>query len=384
MEILFTVDTYYPFLDGVSHVTQYLAEGLASKGHNVTVFTPKRNVACVEEVYNGVNIRRFNIDTRSGIFYGELNEYRKSVVMQANKSDVYIVVNLQCASGGSILSVLDKIKCRKVLFMHGIWDFSWHKHDFKTPLNIIFKLWANLRWKILYSFNNKKIKQYDRIIQLYRNSPGYTYFSTRGFNNQFILTNAVEESFFDISPDMDIVKNLGISGRYLLCVGNFFDDRKNQEFLIRAFYQIKSSCTLVLVGSTETDYSRKLTSLAEKLTEGSDNKVKILYGITRSEIYSLTRLASIYLMGSKWEEQPVSIFEAMASSVPFISTDVGCLRYLPGGVIVKNELDMAYWIDSFMENEEIRLVYGKLGYLYADDNCRKNKQIRKFEKLISE
>ena len=39
MKIIFTVNTYYPYKDGVSVVTQYLAEGLAQKGHEVLVMT---------------------------------------------------------------------------------------------------------------------------------------------------------------------------------------------------------------------------------------------------------------------------------------------------------------------------------------------------------
>ena len=39
MKIVFTVHTYYPNKDGVQYVTQYLAEGLAKLGHDITVIT---------------------------------------------------------------------------------------------------------------------------------------------------------------------------------------------------------------------------------------------------------------------------------------------------------------------------------------------------------
>lgn len=39
MKIVFTVHTYYPEKNGVQVVTEYLAEGLAKKGHDIHVIT---------------------------------------------------------------------------------------------------------------------------------------------------------------------------------------------------------------------------------------------------------------------------------------------------------------------------------------------------------
>ena len=39
MKIVVTVHTYWPARNGVQYVTQYLCEGLAAKGHDVTVIT---------------------------------------------------------------------------------------------------------------------------------------------------------------------------------------------------------------------------------------------------------------------------------------------------------------------------------------------------------
>lgn len=39
MKILISAFTYWPAVDGVQNVTQYQAEGLAARGHDVTVLT---------------------------------------------------------------------------------------------------------------------------------------------------------------------------------------------------------------------------------------------------------------------------------------------------------------------------------------------------------
>ena len=48
MKIVFAVHTYYPERNGVQAVTQYLAEGLARRQHDVLVITEKKEL-CDEE-----------------------------------------------------------------------------------------------------------------------------------------------------------------------------------------------------------------------------------------------------------------------------------------------------------------------------------------------
>ena len=60
MKIIITVNTYYPLKDGVQFVTQYHAENLAKRGHDVIVFTTNHDNSS-EEIYNGVKIIRFNV-----------------------------------------------------------------------------------------------------------------------------------------------------------------------------------------------------------------------------------------------------------------------------------------------------------------------------------
>ena len=60
MNILFTVNTYYPLKDGVQFVTQYHAENLVKLGHDVTVVTLAYNSPIKQENHNGVNIIRLD------------------------------------------------------------------------------------------------------------------------------------------------------------------------------------------------------------------------------------------------------------------------------------------------------------------------------------
>ena len=65
MKIMFAVPCYWPSQDGVTHITKYLAEGLAARGHEVLVYTSAGNgglqVLPKRESHGGVSIERTRV-----------------------------------------------------------------------------------------------------------------------------------------------------------------------------------------------------------------------------------------------------------------------------------------------------------------------------------
>lgn len=61
----------------------------------------------------------------------------------------------------------------------------------------------------------------------------------------------------------------------------------------------------------------------------------------------------VYFCQSKVEKVPLVLLEASYCGIPFISTDVGCIRYLPGGISVDNIYEMSYWIDILCNNDKL-------------------------------
>ena len=64
MHIVFVTHTYWPHLDGVQMVNQYMAEGLVNAGYRVTVLTSKLEGYNQYEMHNGVEIYRDRKSTR--------------------------------------------------------------------------------------------------------------------------------------------------------------------------------------------------------------------------------------------------------------------------------------------------------------------------------
>lgn len=383
MKILLTCHSYYPNNDGVQFVTQYLCEGLVKKGHEVQVVTNyyKNRDMVYEEKHNGVKITRINAFTRHTIHFGEKKKYINLIREFASKNDIMINVCTQCATTDWLLNELKNIKIPKILYLHSIWDFRCRKDDFNSIKSLFSKLFCNLRWKMYYDINRNKFKLYNCVTQLHEMDYTTLYFKKKYNINSFIMENAAEDVFFDQSID----DSLKLPQKYILNVSNY-SKRKNQLKCLELFFEadIPDDWTLILIGSQKNKYYIDLKKEYDNLQRKFKKKknVLFLFGINRSQISTYVKKAKIYLMTSRWEAFPISIIEAMASKVPFISSDVGIVKYLPGGIVCSKNDEYLYWINEFANNEEKRLQYGILGNMEASRKYKVDEKVNQFEKII--
>ena len=88
------------------------------------------------------------------------------------------------------------------------------------------------------------------------------------------------------------------------------------------------------------------------------------------------------MMASEHEEYPVSLVEAMAVGTPFISTDAGCARILPGGVTVTDRRDLRMVLQMLVNHPEMLEKYGRQGKNYALENNQTEKAVEKLESIL--
>lgn len=384
MNILVTCHTYYPNHDGVQFVTQYLCEGLVKKGYNVTVITnfyDGRNMKNIE-IINGVKIIRIKAKTKYTIHFGERKEYIKLIKELVKTNDVMVNVCTQCATTDWILKELDNIDIPKILYLHSIWDFKYKKDDFASIKLLVAKIWCNIRWRIYYLKNGKYFKKYKFVTQLHEMDYSNLFFEKKYNIKSVIIENAAEDNFFSDYTNKDIK----LPNNYILNVSNYLK-RKNQLKCLDLFLksQIPEDWELILIGSKKNNYSKIIEDKYRKFINKHNDckkKVQILYNIPRESISTYVKNAKIFMMTSKWEAFPISIIECMAAKVPFISSNVGIVKYLLGGVTCQNDNEYLYWINEFSKNEEKRKVYGYVGNLEAKKNFSIEENVNKFEKLI--
>lgn len=378
MKVIITVGTYYPMTDGVQAVTEYLAEGMAERGHTVIVLTRWFSGMEENEIHNGVEIKRCHIDTVHALHKGDIDGYQKLVVELCEDADAIICVCPQIVTTDALLPILGNVKCKKILYMHGMHSFKIKKFEIETPTLLLHKMWNQIRWGWLYFGHKKWFKQFDRIIQIHRFDGTYDFIEKNYGIKSDIIENAADASFFE-----EVECASPIEGSYIINVSNYIH-RKNQLDTLEAYYRSATDMSLVFIGSSKTPYYKKIEEMNEKLGKKyHDKKVILLSDIPRNEIANYVRNASLYVMNSRWEVFPISLIEAMAAGVPFITSDVGIARFLPGGVVANTVEETQYWIDLLSNNVDTRQKLGEAGRAYAVGNLMIAQKVEQLINLIN-
>lgn len=384
MNILVTCHSYYPNNDGVQFVTQYLCEGLVKKGHSVTVVTNyyENRGMNNEEIHNGVYIIRINAKTIHKIHTGEKSSYTELIKRLAKQNDVMINVCTQCATTDWLLSELKEIEIPKVLYMHSIWDFRYSKEDFSSIKKLISKMWGNIRWRPYYFFNKKNFEEYDIVTQLHEKDYTTGFFKKEYGIDSVIIENAAEDEFFNKA----INRSINLPEHYIINVSNY-QKRKNQMKCLELFLNdsIPDDWSLILIGSRKNSYSIAIENKFKEYKKNNPNStkdVRVLYDIPRADISTYVKKASLYMMTSKWEAFPISLVECMATKTPFISSDVGIVKYLSGGVVCRKDAEYLHWMKSFMTDSKLRKRYGELGGSEACERYTISSKVNKLEGIL--
>ncbi len=382
MKIVVTVHTYWPARNGVQYVTQYLCEGLSAKGHDVTVITTvsNPNIVC-EEIHNNVKIIRAYLKTRYSFINKGVTSYRKLVLDNARDADVVINCCVQSPNNNVLLPILKDIPAFKMLYMHGMHSFDL-KSDEKADLRYrAWHIFMNIRWSLFYHFNAKNFNQYDALVDIHETSPAINYLKSLGVAaDGYIINNAVED--FDIVEvtEQDKQKYPILGGRFLLNVSNF-TPRKNQLTLVDSFWAVKkrNNVKLVLIGGA-SDYC---DDLKKKINEiGMDEEVLIYENQEREITRKFIKNCLCGVMSSRFEVYPIFLCEVINCGHPYISTDVGCVRDIPGGEIVSSAEELTKMMERMINDDTHRKELGSVGKEFAQAYLSQSSKIDQLESIL--
>lgn len=372
-----TVHTYWPQKDGVQYVTQYLAEGLAKKKNDVTIVTSVNNKEREgEESHNGVRIIRVYLKTRYSVFVAGKKEYRQKILRLTNDCDVMVNCCVQSPINNLILSMLKNITCKKVLYLHGMHDFAYRYNglngfDYYTKHTLL-----NIRWLLFYTWHRKDFGQYNLMIDIHQSSRAFSFFNKLGIHvPNDIINNAVED--FSTVPEKKILVE---SEKYFLCVANYVE-RKNQQMLIEAFEKIKETkdFKLVLIGKS-SEYSIKLKNYIEQ--NKLYNRIFLIENLDRETTCAYIKNCFCAVMSSLFEVYPIFLCESLSCGHPYISTDVGCIKNIPGGVVVNTVDELASKIEEAIHNPDKVKKLGEIGRSYAAQNFVQEKKVDYLEDAL--
>lgn len=388
MKIFFVGESYVPQKCGMTTVTKYLAEGLAQQGHHVTIATCwYDNQTPKHDFINGVEIFRFHLFL--DIFKrprGQILDFLEFVINF--KSDVLVVECFGSVTSNILFPHLDEIKVPKILHSHGdpfksLRPFA-IKHDLKHTIGNTYNYFRLLKQR--NGFFPDGIKKFDKIALLSEVASDIEIVQ-KSAKDFVVMENACEDMFFDAyhSDEKSSYDLLLKNDQYIISIANY-TPIKNQLEMVEAYFESNiKNVSLVLIGSSKNAYSEKVEKCVQKhLNDENGKEVKILYGVDRKELPNILKNASLYLITSTFEEYSISIVEAMSLGIPFVSTNAGNARILPGGVTVYNHRELVSQINRLMNDKVLREEYGNKGKKYADKHCRIGIAVNKFEKIIKE
>ena len=381
--LLLTTDDYYPRTGGVPAVSRYLCEGLAQKGYKVTVVTIKYDSLPAKESFNGVDIVRFEIHTtRLKFISGEITEF-KNYIQQANV-DILINECPEALTSRCLYPILVDLKdVIKILHVHGFGGL------FQYPLKINFsgRMLKAFKYRLFYFvYLRKYLSLYDLCLCLSEVDSSKTTLEKYAQRVK-ILRNAVDDIFFETSNRENPLLKYAqpTNKRYCLSIANYFP-YKNQKGILLEFYKsVNDDISIIFIGKGSSRYFAELIAYNLELEKTYGKKdVFFLSGVAREDIPDILSNATLYLVGSFFEEFSISIIEAMAKGVPFVSTNVGNTRLFPGGVVVESISQMHKSIDLLLNNAELYKECSYRGRAYAMQNCRTEYAVDQLEKYIQD
>lgn len=391
MNVLFVSENYFPYVSGVPVVVKYLAEGLVNRGHLVTIVTKSNGNIKKEEYLNDVRVIRFDLyENFLKIPKGQVKEYRDFIINF--QADATIIECTQCVTTDLLLPFLNQIKGRLYFHVHGISGLTSSRKMLAIKDNVRHTFGNTYNYfRGLYYFHHtlkKAMPLFCATMCLSEIDDGIDYLKCYSRKN-YILDNAADNMFFE--PELYTKEVLPKYAQlenecFMMSCANY-SYIKNQLGIIDQYYQSESSrrMSLVCIGSQVNDYYRECIKHIDRLEkEYGHRDVILLHGVDRKDIPAIVNKATLYLVGSFWEQYSISIIESMSQGVPFVSTNVGNARILPGGVTIDGIEDMHKAIDHLLTDSNDYSHYSEAGRKFAYDNCRIDVAVDKLEKIISE
>lgn len=168
---------------------------------------------------------------------------------------------------------------------------------------------------------------------------------------------------------------------FFILIAASFDSNKNQAFAIKSFIKQEApdNVILVMIGPKKTDYAHQL-----EIMVSGDKRFKFLYNLERKEVEEAIASCDMAVMSSRSEQQPIFLIEASSQRKPWVSTDVGSINELRGGIVVRsNERDFFDAVMKLYHNPDLRKKLGAEGMEFVEKNLDPKIIYDRWENLLS-
>ena len=361
MRILQVVAYYPPHLGGLEQHVEGLSRKLVEAGHQVTVYTANVPKLKLEEVVDGVNVRRFRcLASPLG------NPLTPGLLGRLLKNDRFDIVHTHvhyhmCSN----LTVLSNVFRRRplVLTCHGL-ELGYH--GWKRALEVAFN--RTVGW---WTF-----RSVDRVIALTPTLAGMVEELGARRESTAVVPGWIEPVSADVRVDpAGFRAAYGLAGRKLVVFAGRLLPAKGLSYLIDAVSQCRSRPMVAIIGDEAPGYAGCKESLVEQVKLlGLEKQVLFLGRFAREDLEAAYEAADLCVLPSLGEGLPVSVLEAMSHGKCALGTDVVGIRDVIrdgwNGALVeaKNPAVLAQRIDVLLGDDELRARLGAQARLDVEQN----------------
>ena len=385
MKILIASSSFPPQVGGVAEVARTQAAGFVARGHQVMVATGYEPTRTDASAPAGVAVRQFKVTGNliAGGCRGEVAAYQDFLVREP--ADLVLFHCWQDWAADAAQPVLARRSGAKVLLSHGFDAQLWKRVPrFPWGLGVWWRAQPYVRRlpRMMQAFN--------RLIFLSGQADRGRFYDV-GVARRVcpervvVIPNGVHLAEFKRDHG-DFRKTHRLTTKHLLLNVANYCERKNQLSTLRDFMAAnRDDATLVFIGSEFNDYQREMVREQEQLQRQFPRaRVLCLEKSPKQQIYAAYQAADIFLLGAKYETQPLAILDAMAAGLPFISTDSGCVREFPGGLVASPGDATTRAIQRLLDESALRQQLGAQGRAACEAKYDWERVLDAYEKLFAE
>ena len=363
MKILYIGKYYYPYCGGIETVTKTLAEGMAARGHQVTVLCHVSSRHEKDGIINGVRVLRFPIYGKTASVNSKIfNFLRKNT----QNFDIVHIHSPNPPMEGACLFLSQKPPL--------VVSYHCDHYESKTIRAIIRPIYSQI------------LRNAKAIVVATKNHIRYSRILSEFKNKCRVIPYGIDQVNFKKTKHLVLIekKILLRYGKYILFVGQLFE-YKGLECLIRAMKNIDAN--LVILG--RGPLQKKLKSMS--LHYGLENKIYFLNNVDNPlDLSAFYHASQMLVLPSISNQEAFGLvqLEAMACAKPAVvsSLDSGVSLVQKNGVTglyckPRSSKELAIKINSLLENDAKRKRMGKIALKRLKKLYTSNKMIDAYEKL---
>lgn len=314
MKIGIVSDFYLPSIGGTQILAQSICEALRKTGLDVSIITSKDDNRKHEEYEYEIH----EIETT--------NFFKTDFFLKQNYDSVIVLADLFSYTIKNIS--LGEIKNSILVLNLDENVYNWYKQNMISDVH--------------YLIN--QIKKFDTVVSFCKKAPVNKFLDENKIEHIFI-PNFSRDTQLTHKVDFSLKDKLNIPNKKIIFNHGLIEERKNQLYLCKMFSEssLLREYVLIFLGSPRSNndnkYYKSITSFIEE--KSLKQNIKIIKGTNRKEIIdTILSQTDIYMLPSKAEGLPLVLLEAMSAGIPWISTPVGgvpgVFGGLSGGVVLKN------------------------------------------------